>query len=166
MLSTPFRQQGFGGPEAARAVAVEGAQVHPPDLVEAKRPGVVVGRYELEASVHGRRGAVSDGVHQGAADPHPNADYCNHFALPAGHVVDREADGPSAGDGDEAGQNGGVDQDPLRATVTSPNASRSRRDTQCRSPRSTGRMRNMARMVAHRHTTHYRPPVARGHARP
>ena len=59
---------------------------------------------------------VVGGLHQGPADPPTSrgADDRDHLALAVGNVVGKQPDGPAAAfGGDEAWQNGGVDQDAL-----------------------------------------------------
>ena len=106
-----------------RAVAVEGAKVHPPPLVEAEGPGVVVGGDEPQAAAPGGYGPVAGGVHQGPADPQAplRAEHGHHLAFAAGRVVGEQADGPTAFVGrHEAREGGGVHEDALAGDADAP----------------------------------------------
>jgi hypothetical protein len=58
-VDPPFGKRRLDLPRTAHAVAVEGAQVHPPQLIEAESPGVVVGDGKPEAAVSGGRGVLA-----------------------------------------------------------------------------------------------------------
>ena len=92
-------------------MAVEGAQVHPPSLVEADGPRVVVGGDEPEAAVSGGYGVVAGRVHKGTPDSPSllHADDGDHLALAVNRFVGQKTDGTPILGSHKAREDGGVD---------------------------------------------------------
>src|SRR5918993_735373 len=93
-VGSPFGERRLYLPGAACALAVEGAKVHLPLLVEAEGPRVVVGGNEPGATVSCGYGVVADRLHKDPADPPSllHADNGDHLALAVGRLVGQESD--------------------------------------------------------------------------